>query len=96
MAGAKPLQSFAAPGSKPLLSEKPGKPFGAPDSDVESEADDDENGSENTTPEEAERSASPEKDLEEKKKTKLQKGMYCASFISRFQDQRLTKTLPRS
>jgi DEAD/DEAH box helicase domain-containing protein len=77
---AKPLSSFAAPGSKPLKSEKPAKPFGAPDSDAE-DADDDEGdeeedaGEERSQPDE-ERLPSPEKEPEEKRKLKLQRGEF--------------------
>ncbi|VTT77958.1 unnamed protein product [Fusarium fujikuroi] len=35
LGGTKPLSSFAAPGAEPLKSEKPAKPFGAPDSESE-------------------------------------------------------------
>lgn len=76
--GLKPLSSFAAPGSQPLKSEKPAKPFGAPDSDVESEEDedgnDDEEGGDDGSQPDAERLASPEKEPEEKKKLRLQRG----------------------
>lgn len=74
----KPLPSFAAPGSQPLKSEKPAKPFGAPDSDVENEDEEDDNeddeGGDDASQPDVERLASPEKEPEEKKKVKLQKG----------------------
>ncbi|KAF4446490.1 DEAD/DEAH box helicase [Fusarium austroafricanum] len=69
----KPLSSFAAPGAEPLKSEKPAKPFGAPDSESEDEEDEDEEREESEQPPEAERAASPEKESDEKKKLKLQK-----------------------
>jgi hypothetical protein len=63
-----------------LKSEKPAKPFGAPDSDAE-DADDDEGdeeedaGEERSQPDE-ERLPSPEKEPEEKRKLKLQRGEF--------------------
>ncbi|RGP68334.1 dead deah box helicase [Fusarium longipes] len=69
----KPLSSFAAPGAEPPKSEKPSKPFGAPDSDVEEDDDEDGEGEETEQPDETERAASPEKESDEKKKLKLQK-----------------------
>ncbi|KAF4125296.1 DEAD/DEAH box helicase domain-containing protein [Geosmithia morbida] len=69
--GVKPLGSFAAPTAEPLTSEKPAKPFGAPDSDVESDDEDDED-DESSQPEE-ETSSPVEKELDDKKKPKLQK-----------------------
>ncbi|KAL9572747.1 hypothetical protein ACKAV7_003146 [Fusarium commune] len=41
LGGTKPLSSFAAPGAEPLKSEKPAKPFGAPDSESEEGEDED-------------------------------------------------------
>lgn len=73
----KPLSSFAAPGSKPLKTEKPAKPFGAPDSDAEEgdeEGDEEEDAGEDGSQPDEERVASPEKEPEEKKKLKLQRG----------------------
>ncbi|PTD12312.1 ATP-dependent helicase HRQ1 [Fusarium culmorum] len=69
----KPLSSFAAPGAEAPKSEKPSKPFGAPDSDVEEEDDEDNEAEETEQPAETERAASPEKESDEKKKLKLQK-----------------------
>ncbi|KAF4340348.1 DEAD DEAH box helicase [Fusarium beomiforme] len=71
----KPLSSFAAPGAEPLKSEKPAKPFGAPDSESEEEEeeDDDDEREGSEQPPEAERAVSPEKESDEKKKLKLQK-----------------------
>ncbi|KAL6920780.1 hypothetical protein ACHAP8_004895 [Fusarium lateritium] len=69
----KPLSSFAAPGAEPPKSEKPSKPFGAPDSDVEENEEDDNEAEESEQPAETERAASPEKESDEKKKLKLQK-----------------------
>ncbi|KAH7327892.1 hypothetical protein B0I35DRAFT_506453 [Stachybotrys elegans] len=71
LAGIKPLQSFAAPGAKPIQSEKPAKPFGAPDSDAEEDDDDAED--EESQPDDVERAVSPEKETEEKKRLKLQR-----------------------
>ncbi|KNB00718.1 DEAD/DEAH box helicase [Fusarium oxysporum f. sp. lycopersici 4287] len=42
LGGTKPLSSFAAPGAEPLKSEKPAKPFGAPDSESEEGEEEDE------------------------------------------------------
>ncbi|KAF5531926.1 DEAD DEAH box helicase [Fusarium mexicanum] len=42
LGGAKPLSSFAAPVAEPLKSEKPAKPFGAPDSESEEGDEEDE------------------------------------------------------
>ena len=67
------LSSFAAPGGPSLKSDKPAKPFGAPESDAEENKDDGE-GDEGSQPEE-ERAASPEKEAEDHKKVKLQKGL---------------------
>lgn len=72
--GAKPLNSFAAPGAKPFQSDRPAKPFGAPGSDHEE--DDSDDAEADTPPEETERAASPEKDGEEKRKLKLQKSKH--------------------
>ncbi|KAH7133476.1 hypothetical protein EDB81DRAFT_659170 [Dactylonectria macrodidyma] len=72
LSGIKPLGSFAAPGGDAPKTEKPAKPFGAPDSDAE-ESDDEGSANEDAQPEEAERAQSPEKESEEKKKLKLQK-----------------------
>ncbi|RSL95861.1 hypothetical protein CEP52_011822 [Fusarium oligoseptatum] len=72
LGGAKPLSSFAAPGKEPLKSEKPAKPFGAPDSSDDEDEDGEEDGDENE-PQELERALSPEKDSDEKRKLKLQK-----------------------
>jgi DEAD/DEAH box helicase domain-containing protein len=66
------LGSFAAPGSQPLAKGKPAKPFGAPDSDAEDDGSDEE-AEGDSQPDEG-RAASPEKESEEKKKLKLQKG----------------------
>ncbi|KAK7415622.1 hypothetical protein QQX98_005766 [Neonectria punicea] len=72
LSGIKPLGSFAALGGDATKTEKPAKPFGAPDSDAEDDEDDG-SGDEDAVPEEAERALSPEKESEEKKKLKLQK-----------------------
>ncbi|KAF5621257.1 DEAD DEAH box helicase [Fusarium sp. NRRL 52700] len=73
LGGTKPLSSFAAPGAEPLKSEKPAKPFGAPDSESEEGDEEDEEREESEQPYEAERAVSPEKESDEKKKLKLQK-----------------------
>lgn len=81
LGGAKPLASFAAPGKEPLKSEKPAKPFGAPDSSDDEDEDGDEDGDENE-PQEVERALSPEKDSDEKRKLKLQKGGHISHMTS--------------
>lgn len=68
------MSSFAAPGKEPLKSEKPAKPFGAPESDNEDDDERDDEGDEGNKVDEAERALSPEKESDEKKKLKLQKG----------------------
>lgn len=78
--GAK-LGSFAAPAAKPFGGSKPAKPFGAPDSDAESDKSDndeeDEKGDQEEKGSQAEgdRADSPVKESEDKKRSKLQKGM---------------------
>lgn len=76
LSGIKSFGSFAAPGAKPLQSDKAAKPFGAPESDAE---DDDENenadGENESQPDDEERGASPEKDTDDKKRPKLHKSM---------------------
>ncbi|RDA85612.1 hypothetical protein CP532_0892 [Ophiocordyceps camponoti-leonardi (nom. inval.)] len=70
----KPLNSFAALGAPSLQSGKAKKPFGAPDS--ESEPDDEEEQTEpDTVSEEPLRASSPDKDSDDRKKTRLQKGI---------------------
>ncbi|UKZ46889.1 hypothetical protein TrVGV298_001100 [Trichoderma virens] len=69
----KGLESFASPLAKPLQSEKPAKPFGAPESDVDDEDDADAERDDESEPNEQERAPSPEKELEEKKRIKLHK-----------------------
>ncbi|KAL7929095.1 P-loop containing nucleoside triphosphate hydrolase protein [Trichoderma chlorosporum] len=71
--GGKSLESFASPLAKPLQSEKPAKPFGAPESDVDDEDDEDAERDDESESNEQERAASPEKELEEKKRIKLHK-----------------------
>lgn len=70
----KGLESFASPLAKPLQSEKPAKPFGAPESDAEEEEEDDAGRDDGSESNEQERAPSPEKELEEKKRIKLHKG----------------------
>jgi Ran-binding protein 3 len=83
LSGAK-LSSFGKPGEV-FKSDKPAKPFGAPDSDAEDEGDDDEDGEDGSGDEEGvqnEDSKQKENDKDEepkvpsddKKKPKLQKG----------------------
>lgn len=79
--GVKPLGSFAAPNTKPLTSEKPSKPFGAPDSDSGNDEGDAEEDEENQPDEE--RAPSPEKESEDKKKPKLHKGKSHAFSFTR-------------
>lgn len=73
LSGGKGISSFAAPGAEPLKSDKPARPFGAPESDGEDGDEGDDEGGENNKVDEAERALSPEKDSEEKKRLKLQK-----------------------
>lgn len=70
----KSLSSFASPSAKPLQSEKPAKPFGAPESDAEDEDDEDADRDGESESDEQERAASPEREPEEKKRFKLHKG----------------------
>lgn len=70
----KGLESFASPLAKPLQSEKPAKPFGAPESDAEEEEEEDAEREDESESNEQERAPSPEKELEEKKRIKLHKG----------------------
>lgn len=75
LSGIKPLGSFAAPGSTTLLTSKPARPFGAPDSDVEEEEEEGDNdGDKESQLDDTERAQSPEKESEEKRRIKLQKG----------------------
>ena len=76
LGSSRPLQSFAAPGVRSRQSEKPAKPFGAPESDVESDNEEEDEGSSKSSPAEADRGASPEKETEEKRRTRLQKGKF--------------------
>ncbi|KAH0532388.1 hypothetical protein TsFJ059_001084 [Trichoderma semiorbis] len=69
----KGLESFASPLAKPLQSEKPAKPFGAPESDAEEEEEEDAEREDESESNEQERAPSPEKELEEKKRIKLHK-----------------------
>ncbi|KAL7927300.1 hypothetical protein ACQKWADRAFT_276312 [Trichoderma austrokoningii] len=69
----KGLDSFASPVVKQVQSEKPAKPFGAPESDEESEDGEDADAEDEPEPSEQEGAASLEKELEEKKKIKLHK-----------------------
>ncbi|KAL6881536.1 P-loop containing nucleoside triphosphate hydrolase protein [Trichoderma novae-zelandiae] len=69
----KSLSSFASPLSRPLQSEKPARPFGAPESDVDDEDGEDAERDGGSEPEEQERVASPDREPEEKKRIKLHK-----------------------
>ncbi|OLN95682.1 Nucleoporin NUP56 [Colletotrichum chlorophyti] len=76
--GGKPLTSFAKTGESPFKSEKPAKPFGAPDSDAEDgsdeEAEDEADAEESADKEEREESDREElKAADDKKRAKLQK-----------------------
>lgn len=76
----KPLTTFAAPGGKSLRSGKAAKPFGAPDSD--SDDGDDEAEEQGETEEQAvepPRATSPDKEADDKRRTKLHKGEYPGS-----------------
>ncbi|KFH44541.1 Brefeldin A resistance protein-like protein [Hapsidospora chrysogenum ATCC 11550] len=72
--GATRLGTFATPGSKLFGSEKPEKKreFGAPESDAESSGGEDGEGADDKESDE-ERAGSPEKEPEDKKKTKFQR-----------------------
>ncbi|KAH0496576.1 hypothetical protein TgHK011_003928 [Trichoderma gracile] len=72
-AAGKSLSSFASPSVKPLQSEKPAKPFGAPESDAEDEDDEEADRDGESESDEQERAASPEREPEEKKRLKLHK-----------------------
>ncbi|KJZ78100.1 hypothetical protein HIM_02737 [Hirsutella minnesotensis 3608] len=68
----KSLTSFGATAGKPLQSGKADRPFGAPESDSEPEEDDaDEQGEAETPAEDAQRGVSPERELDDKRRTKL-------------------------
>ncbi|POR36661.1 Ran-binding protein 3 [Tolypocladium paradoxum] len=74
LSGAKPLSSFGVSAGKPFQSGKAAKPFGAPDSDADEGDDDDDDEAENDSQaDEAQRAISPEKDLDDKKRTRLHK-----------------------
>lgn len=69
------MSTFGSGIGKPLQGQKATKAFGAPESDAEEsdDGDDGEEGDDNAEISDNERAASPEK--EDKRKTKLQKGM---------------------
>ncbi|KAJ6444234.1 DEAD/DEAH box helicase [Purpureocillium lavendulum] len=73
LSGAKPLSSFGAATAKPLQSTKASKPFGAPDSDSEGGSDEENEGDDEGQADEAQRALSPEKETDEKKRTRLHK-----------------------
>ncbi|PFH55072.1 hypothetical protein XA68_10838 [Ophiocordyceps unilateralis] len=68
----KPLTSFAALGGQPLQGGKAARPFGAPDSESE-DGDEEEQAEPDSLPEEPPRFTSPDKDSDDKRKTRLQK-----------------------
>jgi DEAD/DEAH box helicase domain-containing protein len=68
--------------TKPLQSEKPARPFGAPESDEDNDGEEDAERDNEPEPSEQERAASPEKELEEKKRIKLHKGERGARCVS--------------
>ena len=75
LSGAKPLSSFGASVGKALQSGKAAKPFGAPDSGTDDGSDVDEEQADNDSQaDEVQRAISPEKDSDDKKRTRLHKG----------------------
>lgn len=77
MPGGAKLSSFAKPGDV-FKSDKPAKPFGAPESDAEEGDEDDEGSDEQSGAEEVEseekEKEEPKAAMDDKKKPKLQKG----------------------
>ena len=74
--GVKPLSSFSSGASKPFQNQKSAKPFGAPDSDVEEDGDED-----NVDEEEGNSGADKDRDVlsekdDDKSKVKLHKGLF--------------------
>lgn len=88
MAG-KPLTSFAKAGESSFKSEKPAKPFGAPESDAEDGSNNEAEGDDGSASESGEKEEKEESDKEElkagddKKRTKLQKSECRARAMSR-------------
>lgn len=76
LSGGKPLSSFGKPGEV-LKSDKPAKPFGAPESDAEDDSNEDDDEAENEAENEKEKDEGDKEDLkaaaEEKKKLRLQR-----------------------
>lgn len=73
----KPLTTFAAAGGKSLQSGKTAKPFGAPDSDSDDGDDEaEEQGETDDQADEPLRATSPDKEADDKRRTKLHKGRY--------------------
>lgn len=71
----KPLSSFASNVPKPLPSDKSVKPFGAPESSSDGEYEEEEEEVDDSRQtDEVPRASSPEKDVDDKKKTRLQRG----------------------
>lgn len=86
-AASKGLDSFASPMAKQVQSERPAKPFGAPESDEESGDEADAVADDEPEPSEQEGATPLEKESEEKKKIKLHKGEkrpYCEFFFYSF------------
>ena len=78
LTGLKQMGSFSAVGgAKPLQSDKVSKPFGAPDSDAEEEEEEEEegegDGENRSQADHTERAASPEKEIDDKKRPRLHK-----------------------
>ena len=71
LSSTKPL---VACGTKPLHNDKATRPFGAPESDASEDDRDDDEGENVSQPDETGRGVSPEKDMDDRKKLKLQKG----------------------
>ena len=95
LSGGKPLSSFGKPGEV-LKSDKPAKPFGAPESDAEDDSNEDDDEAENEAENEKEKDEGEKEDLkaaaEEKKKLRLQRGMY-SCLVTSTDRKRLTNLL---
>ncbi len=74
LSGAKTLSSFGVSSGKPLQSAKASKPFGAPDSDSEGGSDEEDEVDDDGQTDAAQRALSPEKETDDKKRTRLQRG----------------------
>lgn len=73
LSGAKTLSSFGVSSGKPLQSAKASKPFGAPDSDSEGGSDEEDEVDDDGQTDAAQRALSPEKETDDKKRTRLQR-----------------------